>query len=388
MMSSYMQMGHDTQNLVGEADLGGFAGIVLSPVNRSPAQLAGDLVAFRERGSYDIALDPQLYMPRSDRGFLVEHPYYPKDFDSADQSRLLWWGGICRALAVYAVSLGVDTVVSPAFLPRTLDDDYYRLSVHIAGELVEAAGSSFSVLQTIVINLASLGEEEAALRIASIISSTAASAYYVIVECTQEPRRELTDSQGLAGVMHLIHLLAGTEKPVLVAYASSDMLLYKAAGATHCGTGKFFNLRRFTRSRFEEPSQGGGQLPYWFEQALLAFLREDDILLLRRRGRSDLVKEGNSANPWAERILETLASGEGRAWLKLGWCQYLAWFMQTEGQLGSAPLGVADAWLAAAEKRWLDLEDEGILLSDPRNDGSWIRPWRQAIREFQRRAEG
>ncbi len=35
-MSAYLQMGHDTENLVGEADLEEFRGIILSPVNREP----------------------------------------------------------------------------------------------------------------------------------------------------------------------------------------------------------------------------------------------------------------------------------------------------------------------------------------------------------------
>jgi hypothetical protein len=384
-MSSYMQMGHDTQNLVGEDSLEGFAGIVLSPVNRAPTQLAGDVPAFRERGSYDILLDPQLYMPRSDRGHLAEHPYYPKDFDSADQSALSWWDGISKLLADYARRLGVDATVSPAFLPRVWSDDYYSLSVDIASSLCAAAGGACDILQTVIVDLALLGEPDAALRIASIASKTSASGFYVIVECSQEPRRELTDPQGMAGAMHLIHLLVGTGKPVIVAYASSDMILYKAAGATHCGTGKFFNLRRFTRARFEEPSQGGGQLPYWFEQALLAFLREADILLLENRGRHDLLEEGHSANVWAERIIQTIGAAKGKAWLKLGWCQYLAWFWQTEAQLNTAPLPTVEAWLATAERRWLLLEDEDILLSDPRNDGSWIRPWRQAVSEFKHR---
>jgi hypothetical protein len=53
------------------------------------------------------------------------------------------------------------------------------------------------------------------------------------------------------------------------------MILWKAAGATNCATGKFFNLRRFTISRFEEPdSSGGGQLGYWFEKALLGIPSE------------------------------------------------------------------------------------------------------------------
>lgn len=54
--------------------------------------------------------------------------------------------------------------------------------------------------------------------------------------------------------------------------------------ATSCATGKFFNLRRFTKSRFEEPAGGGGQLPYWVEESLFAYLRETDVLRVRDEG--------------------------------------------------------------------------------------------------------
>jgi len=36
------------------------------------------------------------------------------------------------------------------------------------------------------------------------------------------------------------------------------MILWKAAGATNCASGKYFNLRRFTLSRLDEPEENGG----------------------------------------------------------------------------------------------------------------------------------
>lgn len=40
---------------------------------------------------------------------------------------------------------------------------------------------------------------------------------------------------------------------MLVGFASTDVVLWKAAGAKACATGKFANLRRFTTNRFNEP---------------------------------------------------------------------------------------------------------------------------------------
>ena len=106
----------------------------------------------------------------------------------------------------------------------------------------------------------------------------------------------------LAGIMELIKILEDTGKPVIVSHCSSEMILFKAAGASHCATGKFFNLRRFTKTRYEDSSAGGGQLPYWFEQSLLAFLRGTDVIRLQNRRLGDLVENGFSNNHWSTQI--------------------------------------------------------------------------------------
>jgi hypothetical protein len=384
MMSTVMQMGHDTRNLVGEEDLHGFTGIVLSPVNRGSEDLATDVPVFKDRGDFKITLDPQLYVPRSDRGFLPEYTYFPADIDSSDLTSASWWHALVQELAEYSERLGVDTLASPAVLPRSWDDEYYALCLQVANDLAGLLHEKQDVLQTVVVDLATLGNPETALRIASIVSGTRCAGCYLVIVCSEEPRREIKDPQGLAGAMYLIRLLENAGKPVLVAYSSSDMVLYKAAGASHCGTGKFFNLRRFTESRFGEPTDGGGQLAYWFEHSLLAFLRESDIRLLSAVGRSDLLGEGFSDNVWTTQIREVLAADKGKAWVRLGWRQYLSWFWRTERELADEPFEKVKAWLEKSERRWLELEDNEVLLEDPRNDGGWLRPWRQALNVYGR----
>lgn len=381
-MGSYMQMGHHTENLVGKEGLEDYTGVILSPVNREPTDLPRDVDQFRDAGAESVFLDPQLYVPRSERGYLPQYPYFPTDFDSADLASRKWWTSVIKALTDYAKRLGVDAIASPAILPRSWDEDYYSLCSELAKLSTTGMGDNgVPVWQTVMLNLSEMGSANRPQRVTSVVSRGNPVGYYVVVVCDVEPRRELADYQGLAGVLHTVHLLESTGAPVLVAYSSSDMLLYKAAGATHCATGKFFNLRRFTRSRFDEPSEGGGQLAYWFEHSLLAFLRESDILLLRRRGRSNLLGNGHSSNIWAERILEAVTGEEREAWVALGWRHYLCWFCRTESDVEGNPT-IIDRWLSDAEKAWVDLQDQDILLADPRNDGSWLRPWRQSISEY------
>ena len=117
-MTAYLQMGHDTENLVAETDLDEFRGIVLSPVNRDSETLAQNIQNFRSRGQFDIVFDPQLYIPTSDRGCLPQQPYFPSDLDTADLSSDAWWTDIAKKLTSCVTNLGVDAVASPVVLPR------------------------------------------------------------------------------------------------------------------------------------------------------------------------------------------------------------------------------------------------------------------------------
>lgn len=176
----------------------------------------------------------------------------------------------------------------------------------------------------------------------------------------------------------LIFLLEQAGLEVLVGFSSTDMVLWKAAGATACATGKFFNLRRFTKSRFEEPAGGGGQLPYWIEESLFAYLRETDVLRVRDEG---LISETSMRNPLRQPIFNAIDRGE--AWLALSWRHYMWWFADFEGRMAR---GEADPrfLLQQPENNWLTLQDRDVLFEEPRNNGSWIRPWRQALADFRK----
>ncbi|MDQ7792889.1 MAG: hypothetical protein RDU89_00555 [bacterium] len=131
-MGAYMQMGHHTENLVGERGLEEFVGIVLSPINREYGSLQGDVQVFRNKGIADIVLDPQLYFPRTERERIRALPYFPDNYDSANSHNLGWWKRINTKLAQCAKDLGVNTVASPAVVPRAWSDGYYAVSVETA----------------------------------------------------------------------------------------------------------------------------------------------------------------------------------------------------------------------------------------------------------------
>ena len=101
-------------------------------------------------------------------------------------------------------------------------------------------------------------------------------------------------------------------------------------------------------------------------------------------GLESLIGKQYSSNVWSQRILEVLEHGAGEPWLKYGWRQYMAWFGAAENELSSLGLPEVNEWLKSADQNWLLLDDKGVLMDDRRNDGQWVRCWRQAIQLFGR----
>lgn len=383
-MSAYLQMGHDTENLVGENDLEEFEGIILSPVNRNSDKLRENVPLFRDRGDYDIILDPQLYFPRAQRENLVGQPYFPDAFDTVDFSSPSGWNQIVEELSIFSNDLGVDAVASPVTMPRRWSNDFYDTCVEVSQNLAQSLDANIRNITTCLVSLTDLADGIRARQIASIMTRYETTGFYVVLDTETEPRRELDDEYGLTAFMALINFLS-QQAPVTVAYSSSDMVLFKIAGATNCCTSKFFNLRRFTTSRFEEPpAGGGGQIPYWFEHNLMAFIREADIRRLMRNGFEELIGGLHSGNISGRNLLDFINEHPGVAWLGRSWRQYLSWFGKTEQELSSSDVATVRDWLRTAENNWQALEDEEVLMDEPRNNGSWVRPWRQALSEFNR----
>jgi hypothetical protein len=379
LMSAFHQMGHDSENLLLKTGLERFGGAILSPLNYGPEEVVAQLGQLKDRTDFVTIFDPHLYRPQSERMCLPQWEYYPRDVDTADFTGE-WWASIVENVAKTAVELKPTLVASPTIVPKTFPDEFFMESID-NGNRLEAAlrGTAVEPMQTVVVNLSDLSSIDRVMTIASIVSKSKISKCLLIFVGNTEPRREFSDPEELKGAMRLIASLESGGQQVTVASSSSEMILWKAAGATNCATGKFFNLRRFTISRFDEPSgSGGGQLAYWFEQSLLAFLRQSD--LLRVRGR-DLVSAASNENPFSAAIEENIPAN--KAWVALGWRHFMYWFAETEFMLRTGATS-ADALIAAADANWAAIEraKPALLMEERQNDGSWVRQWYRALVEF------
>jgi hypothetical protein len=377
-MGTYHQMGHHSWNLLLEDNLSHYSGAILSPVNYTKTDMLAQTAKFEGEQEFEMIFDSQLYVPDSDRGCLPEWEYFPDDVDTADLGDDSWWTEVAVQIAKVCVELKVDAVCSPVVLPRIFADEYYGQSVRVCGILSdELESSNMDILQTAVVSLSELATPNRPSSIASILSGSKADRLYLILKSDTDPRREFADAGELAGAMDLIRQLELAGVTVLVGFVSSDAILWKAAGASSIASGKFFNLRRFTRSRFEEPTDGGGQLPYWFEENLMAFLREGD---LRRYMEVHDLSDASLANPYGREITEQFSSEPGKPWLGRSWRQYMYWLADLEARIDQGTIEVAQL-LRAAETQWKQLDSSDFLMEERQNDGEWTRAWRIALNQ-------
>lgn len=373
IVAVYHQMGHHSENLAKE--LKNYKGAILSPLNADLERMRALSDVMDDK--FELVFDPQLYFPATERAALKSWRYFPSDVETADVADLTWWSSVSGSILTTCDNLGAGAACSPIVVPNTFDLAFYRTSVDIADDMAQQA-SDIEVIQTTVVRLPELSSLRRVMEIASIIASTSVERAYLVTLVDEPPRRELTDSVALAGVLRLVAELESAGVSVIVGFTGPEALLYMSVGASACATGKFFNLRRFTPGRFDEPTSGGGQIPYWFEEALLAYLREADLVRVRAAG---AMSAASDSNPYGEQVTSQLTTNPGAAWLALSWLQYMYWFADVDQRVRSGAVVVEDL-LVEAEETWQQIEDSRVLMEEPRNDGRWVRPWRIALGQY------
>jgi|CZCA01.1.fsa_nt_gi hypothetical protein len=70
----------------------------------------------------------------------------------------------------------------------------------------------------------------------------------------------------------------------------------------------------------------------------------------------------------------------GKAWVGLGWRQWLYAFADLENRIDCGAEDVGRL-LRSAEKVWTALDRANVLLEDPENNGEWVGSWQRALDE-------
>jgi hypothetical protein len=115
-MTTYLQMGHHSENLLTDPGLRRFKGAILSPVNNVEAEIARQISGAGSQ--LETVFDPQLYFPYSERGCLRRWAYFPTDVDTADFSSEAWWRAVVEKIAATCLVLRPTAACSPALVPR------------------------------------------------------------------------------------------------------------------------------------------------------------------------------------------------------------------------------------------------------------------------------
>jgi len=385
-MSAYHQLGHHSANLVLEPGLTKYKGVILSPVNYSPADTKECCANFRKkRKDIDIVFDPQLYVPLQGRGSLPTWGYMPDGVDTTDLTTKEAWLTIIDEIIEAASPFIPNGICSPAPHPRAASDGYYDFLAELGNDLHEKLkGSSSRPFLTALVEMQDLAIPKRHLQVASLLSKFKGTDIYLVLSDDTSPRLERTRSDELEAAARLIRLLQNAGYKVLVSTTSSEMVLWKAAGAAHVATGKYFNLRRFTRGRFDaEEESGGRNLWYWFEPSLLAFLREAD--LARFMGLLPL-SPTHADNPYSKAILEKLGAPEKAPVLADSWRQFLFWFAQCEEDIDAKP-DMVSGILDDAEERWEAVAANRLRFEERKNNGEWVRAWGIALNELTQRPD-
>lgn len=385
-MSAYHQMGHDSESMILEPELNRFKGVILSPVNYNPGSTIDQCKRFRkERGDLDIVFDPQLYFPVSEQGKLPKWSYFPKDLDTREPSVSAWQKIVDQVLSA-AVDFSPDGICSPAAMPRTFSDEYYDTLVTVANYMAEKLGRTSSrPILTALVGLTDLGRNQRYLSVASILGKFRGREVYLVLADDHSPRLERTDTGALEGAARLIRLLVRAGYDVTVGFTSSEMVLWKAAGAQNVASGKFFNLRRFTLGRWDEDAKKGGKsMWYWFEPSLLAFLREADIN--RYINEPFPISESHRGNPYSQGILKKLKDPEQTRMLADSWRQFLFWFAQCDADVGTDITKVG-GMLGNAASMWKQVQAKKLKFEEEKNTGEWVYAWGIVINELARRPD-
>lgn len=379
-MAAYQQMGNDSGNLLDDENLTAFKGAILSPVNETPEKMKRTMARRKNDSNFEFIFDPQFYEPRSQRSSLPNWPYFSAGTNTADETNPAWWDRVIDKIVQTAEDLDVQALCSPASLPRVPNDA--ALAFHVQhGRTLHAklAGTGREAIQTAVVSLADVSQHGRALSIASTLSATTCDRICVVFHGATDPRYELANAEELKGAMRLIYELQKNDFRVMVSNCSTEMLLWKSAGAESCASGKFFNLRRFTSSRFGPQATGGGNVSYFFEESLVAFLRQSDFLRVKNEG---LLSAATGYNPLTGTIENKMAAN--KPWLGESWRQFLYWFADFEARYDAGGVDVAEM-IADAQKNWKHLKNKTppVFMEEQKtNTGAWLLAWEDAFKTF------
>ncbi len=129
---------------------------------------------------------------------------------------------------------------------------------------------------------------------------------------------------------------------------------------------------------------GRERAPFWFDESLLASLRQNVSARIRKL---DLLSEASKQNPFGQEILAQIDEANQtrktlKPWLALSWRHFLYWFADIEGRLSRGETKATDL-LTLADANWSKVDKAKVLMEERENTGTWIRSWLNTLHEYE-----
>jgi hypothetical protein len=93
-----------------------------------------------------------------------------------------------------------------------------------------------------------------------------------------------------------------------------------------------------------------------------------------------LLSPASNANPFTKLIFEFIP--QNKAWVALGWRQFMYWFADIEERIRTKTTTVDDL-IARGDANWgLIQQKPPVIMEERENNGQWIRQWLRSVVEF------
>ena len=248
-MELALQLGYGSMQLARNltSEWGGALSI-LSPRDSKADQLVRLSRQLRSLPGGRVWLDPQFYLPQADHPRLVEHSFWPNDYDTGS----FWSGSELDDLVDEVVSLnqelGADAIVLPGAMAQRVSlgwIDQQRRTALIA----KAVSGDLALIATVALSADALRSEDQVDLVLDGAREWPVDGIYVVAE---HPPGQLlvTDEHWVVGLADLVAGLASTGFDVTVGYANQQQLMLSAAGASRIASGTWQNVRAFSVDKF------------------------------------------------------------------------------------------------------------------------------------------
>lgn len=197
-----------------------------------------------------IALDPQFYQPYSDHEKLINHSFWPNDFETGsffsgsainDMVDILW--------NEYNSKYQADTFFIPGRYSGAIDDDWKKYNDQMI-DVVTKKSIGIPRYASLALSSEVVISEDQVHDILDHVEDWPVDGFYLVARHSKDDYL-VPDASWLAGLIDLCAGLKLLGKKVIVGYSSQQMVYLALAKVDAIASGTWVNVRTFSLDKFE-----------------------------------------------------------------------------------------------------------------------------------------